>query len=137
MLYRECAGDVKFRCEIKTERRRIPDMTPWTNLPYFGRTIALRVDVQFADEISQGVEGGRRHSQACHLRASHLLAHDLPRCCPLNRILLRVAILDRTILSALFDLPSVWLSRLSASFRPLTAWGVPDLCEEQRARAWQ
>ena len=41
VLYRECAGAVKFRRETEVDRRRIPDTTPWTKPPYFGRTIAL------------------------------------------------------------------------------------------------
>jgi hypothetical protein len=40
-LYRKCAGQVALRWEIKPDRRRIPDTTPWTKPPYFGRTIAL------------------------------------------------------------------------------------------------
>src|ERR1017187_3579542 len=40
-LYRECAGQVELKWEIKPDRRRIPDTTPWTKPPYFGRTIAL------------------------------------------------------------------------------------------------
>ena len=40
-LYRECAGQVALRWEIKPDRQRIPDTTPWTKPPYCGTTIAL------------------------------------------------------------------------------------------------
>ena len=32
---------MELKWEIKPDRRRIPDTTPWTKPPYFGRTIAL------------------------------------------------------------------------------------------------
>ena len=41
VLYRECAGAVRPRINVKPGRRHIPDTTPCTKPPYFGRTIAF------------------------------------------------------------------------------------------------